>query len=146
MAQKTNFKINIPIDQLVGGGIMEKLNQEFEKVFENIHDPNMKPDIKRKVTAVFGFTPDAEKEIITLEVDFATKLADVEGVSTKIITDKDLKTNTIVAEEFMSNQRGQTFIDDNGGLRTDTGDPVDVIENEMEIHNKVKQLRKRGNE
>lgn len=145
MTDKTKFRIELPIDELVGGGVMEKLNAEFEKVFENIHDPNMKADIKRKVTATFGFTPDAEKEIITLEIDFATKLADVEGLATKIVTDKDLKTNTIAAQEFMSNQRGQTYIDDDGGLKTDTGEPVDVIEREEEKQNNIKQLR-RGNE
>ena len=145
MTNKTNFRIELPIDQLVGGGVMEKLNEEFEKVFENIHDPNMKPDIKRSVTATFGFTPDAEKEIIALDINFATKLAPVEGLATKIITDKDLKTNTIAAQEFMSTQRGQTFIDDDGSLKSDTGEPVDVIEKEMEVQNKIQQLR-RGNE
>lgn len=143
--ENSNFKIDLPIDQLVGGGVMEKLNAEFEKVFENIHDPNMKTDIKRVVTAKFGFTPDQEKEIISLEIDFATKLADVEGLTTKIVTDKDLKTNTIAAQEFMSSQRGQTFIDDNGDLKTDTGEPVDVIEEEMKVKNKIRHLR-RGNE
>lgn len=110
MATNTKFKINVPIDQLIGGAIIEKLNQEFEKVFENIHDPNTKTDIKRKVSAIFSFTPDEEKEIIELEVNFQTKLADVEGVTTKLITDKDLRTNTIMAEEFKAGSKGQTYI------------------------------------
>ncbi|WP_347563255.1 hypothetical protein [Marinilactibacillus psychrotolerans] len=62
-----------------------------------------------------------------------------------MLTEKDLATNTIGAYEFMSNQRGQTYIDDDGDLKADDGQPVDVIEKEMQKKNNVHQL-KRGNE
>lgn len=143
--EKTKFKINLPVDQLVGGGFQEKLQSEIEKVFENIHDPNTKATDKRMVTAKFTLTPDTEREFIQLDMDFTTKLAPVEGLTTKILTDRDLKTNTIGAYEFMSNQRGQTFIDDDGDLKADNGEPVDVIEKEMEKKSNIRRL-KRGNE
>lgn len=145
MTDKTKFKIDLPIDQLVGGGFQEKLQGEFEKVFENIHDPNTKATDKRIVTAKFTLAPDDDREIIQLEMDFTTKLASVEGLSTKVLTDKDLVSNTIGAYEFKSNQRGQTYIDDEGDVRTDRGEPVDVIEKEMDKKNNIRQL-KRGNE
>lgn len=145
MPDKTKFKIDLPVDQLVGGGFQEKLQGEFEKVFENIHDPNTKATDKRIVTAKFTLAPDDDREIIQLEMDFTTKLAPVEGLSTKILTDKDLVSNTIGAYEFKSNQRGQTYIDDDGGVRTDRGEPVDVIEKELDKKNNIRQL-KRGNE
>lgn len=145
MADKTTFKVDLPVDQLVGGGFSEKLQGEFEKIFENIHDPNTKATDKRNVTAKFTLTPDEDREIVQLEMDFTTKLAPVEGLSTKILTDKDLVSNTIGAYEFKSNQRGQTYIDDDGDLKTDKGEPVDVIEKEMNQKSKIHQL-KRGNE
>lgn len=142
---KTKFKINLPVDQLVGGGFQEKLQSEIEKVFENIHDPNTKATDKRMVTAKFTLTPDTDREFVQLDMDFTTKLAPVEGLSTRILTEKDLSSNTIGAYEFMSNQRGQTFIDDDGDLKADNGEPVDVIEKEMEKKSNIRRL-KRGNE
>lgn len=145
MADKTKFKLSLHVSELADGGLNEKLQAEFEKVFENIHDPNTKAKDKRVVTAKFTFTPDEDREIIQLGMDFTTSLAPVEGLSIKVITEKDLKSNTIGAYQFMSNQKGQTFIDDDGDLRTDKGEPVDVIEKEMAEKDKVLQLKK-GNE
>lgn len=142
---KTKFKINLPVDQLVGGGFQEKLQSEIEKVFENIHDPNTKATDKRMVTAKFTLSPDEDREFVQLDMDFTTKLAPVEGLSTRVLTEKDLASNTIGAYEFMSNQRGQTFIDDDGELKADNGEPVDVIEKEMEKKSNIRRL-KRGNE
>lgn len=142
---KTKFKINLPVDQLVGGGFQEKLQSEIEKVFENIHDPNTKATDKRMVTAKFTLSPDEDREFVQLDMDFTTKLAPVEGLSTRVLTEKDLASNTIGAYEFMSNQRGQTFIDDDGELKADNGEPVDVIEQEMKKKSNIRRL-KRGNE
>lgn len=149
MADKTKYQINITIEDLIGGGVQEKINQELEKIFENIHDPNVKADIVRKFTLVITMKPDDNRELIDVDVDFSSKLAPIEGLKTRFITDRDLKSNTIVAQEFKSNQRGQTYVDDNGELRTDTGDPIDVVEREMRekesIQNNIRQLKK-GNE
>lgn len=142
---KTKFKINLPVDQLVGGGFSEKLQSELEKIFENIHDVNTKATEKRVLTAKFSLTPDDEREFVQLDMDFTTKLAPVEGLSTRILTERDLASNTIGAYEFKSNQRGQTYIDDDGEVRGDDGQPVDVIEKEMEKKNNIHRL-KRGNE
>lgn len=142
---KTKFKINLPVDQLVGGGFQEKLQSEIEKVFENIHDPNTKATDKRIVTAKFTLSPDEDREFVQLDMDFTTKLAPVEGLSTRVLTEKDLASNTIGAYEFMSNQRGQTFIDDDGELKADNGEPVDIIEQEMKKKSNIRRL-KRGNE
>lgn len=145
MADKTKFKINLPVDQLVGGGFSEKLQSEMEKIFDNIHDPNTKATEKRVLTAKFTLAPDDDREFVQLDMDFTTKLAPVEGLSTRVLTEKDLATNTIGAYEFMSNQRGQTYIDDDGDLKADDGQPVDVIEKELQKKNNIHQL-KRGNE
>ncbi|TLQ03945.1 hypothetical protein FEZ48_13895, partial [Marinilactibacillus psychrotolerans] len=61
MADKTKFKINLPVDQLVGGGFSEKLQSEMEKIFENIHDPNTKATEKRVLTAKFTLAPDDDR-------------------------------------------------------------------------------------
>lgn len=110
--------IDINILQLAQGAVQEKLDREFEKVFENIQDPN--------VTAT-------------------SKLAPTDPVTTTILTGKDLTTNKIEARKLQSGVPGQTYIDEKGDLRTDTGEPVDVIEKETRKKSKVIDLQeKRG--
>ncbi len=140
----TKYKVSLPVEQLAGGGFSEKIQAEFEKVMENIHDPNVKATGKRTVTAKFTFEPDEEREMIKLSMDFKTGLVAPEGISTKLVTGKDLRTNTIEAQEFLSNQRGQTFIDTDGSLKSDVGEPIDVIERETQKQDKI--LKMRGNE
>lgn len=142
---KTKYRINLSVSDIADGGFNEKLQMEFEKVFANIHDMNTKFKDKRIITAKFTFEPDEDREIIKLSMDFVTSLAPIEGLSVKVVTGKDLKTNTIAAHEFMSTQRGQTYFDDDGIVRDDIGQPVDVIEQEMENKNKILELKK-GNE
>lgn len=145
MAEKTKYQINLPVSDLAGGGFEEKLQGEMQKVFENIHDPNTSPTEKREITVKFKMTPDEERELVTLEMDFTTKLAPVLGVAQKVVTGKDLATNTIAAYALKSGTPGQTFIDEDGQVKTDSGQPVDVIEREMSQKANIHQL-KRGNE
>ena len=139
---KTKYLIDLSVGDIADGGFAEKLNMEFEKVFENIHDPNTSFKDKRTVTAKFVFEPDEDRELIKLSMDFVTAVAPIEGLSTKIVTEKDLKSNTIVANEFKSTKRGQTYFDNDGVLRTDIGEPIDVIEEEVEEQNKILELKK----
>lgn len=145
MPDRTKFKINLPVSDLAGGGFEEKLQGEMRKVFENIHDPNTSPTDKREINVKFKMTPDEERELVTIEMDFTTKLAPVLGVAQKVVTGKDLGSNTIEAYALKSGTPGQTFIDEDGEVKTDNGQPVDVIEKEMSQKANVHQL-KRGNE
>src|SRR5699024_6253132 len=100
---------------------------ELKKVFDNIHDPNTKATNKRTVTIKLDFVSDENREVVTVESNFSTKLADIMGVSTTVLTDKDLTSGKVAAKELNSGIPGQSFIDDDGEVKTDTGEPVDVI-------------------
>jgi hypothetical protein len=138
--------IDLPISDLAYGAIQEKLDGELEKVFNNIHDPNTKADAKRSITIKLEFAPDENRQTVKLSSDFTTKLANVEGVSTTVLTGKNLKSGVIEAKELKSGTPGQTYMDfDSAQVRTDTGEPVDVIEREMEKKQAVINLNeKRG--
>lgn len=137
--------IDINILQLAQGAVQEKLDREFEKVFENIQDPNVKATAKRTITLKIDLVPDDVRQVVKTNVTATSKLAPTDPVTTTILTGKDLTTNKIEARELQSGVPGQTYIDEKGDLRTDTGDPVDVIEKETRKKSKVIDLQeKRG--
>ena len=137
--------IDINILQLAQGAVQEKLDREFEKVFENIQDPNVKATAKRTITLKIDLVPDDVRQVVKTNVTATSKLAPTDPVTTTILTGKDLTTNKIEARELQSGVPGQTYMDEKGDLRTDTGDPVDVIEKETRKKSKVIDLQeKRG--
>lgn len=135
--------IDLPLSDLANGAIQEKLDYELNKVFNNIHDSNTKPTIKRTVTIKLDFIPDENRQTVTLESNFSTKLADIQGVSTTVLTGKDLTSGKVEAKELKSTMPGQTFFDSDDEIKTDVGEPVDVIEQEQE-RKKIINLQ-RGN-
>ena len=137
--------IDINILKLAQGAVQEKLDREFEKVFENIQDPNVNATTKRTITLKIDLVPDDVRQVVKTNVTATSKLAPTEPVATTILTGKDLNTNRIEAHELQSGVPGQTYIDEKGDLRTDTGKPVDVVEKETKKKSKVIDLQeKRG--
>lgn len=136
--------IDLPLSELAHGAIQEKLDGELVKVFNNIHDPNTKAEAKRAITIKLEFAPDENRQAIKLNSDFTTKLANVEGVSTTVLTGKDLVSGRIEAKELKSNIPGQMYFDEEG-QKTDVGEPVDVVEREMERKNIINLQKRESN-
>lgn len=127
--------IDLPLSRLANGAIQEKLDYELNKIFDNIHDPNTEATDKRTVTIKLDFKPDDNRQTVSVESNFTTKLANVTGVATTVLTGKDLSTGKVQAKELKSNMPGQTYFDDNAEQKTDVGEPVDVIEKEQQRKN-----------
>lgn len=135
-------EIDLQLSELANGAIQEKLNGELEKVFNNIHDPNTGATDKRIITIKLEFKPDDNRQVVTVNSDFTIKLANVEGVSTTVLTGRDLSNGKIEARELKSQVPGQTYLDpDDGKFKTDTGTPIEEIEKSNQIIN----LQERGN-
>ncbi|HLR88455.1 MAG TPA: replication terminator protein [Atopostipes sp.] len=137
-------RIDLPLSDLANGAIQEKLDYELNKVFDNIHDLNTKAQDKRGVTIKLEFKPDENRQTVSVDSSFTTKLANVEGVSTIVLTGKDLVSGNVEAKELKSSIPGQTYFDNDGTLNTDTGEPIDVIEAEEKRKNII-NLQERGN-
>lgn len=135
--------IHLPLSSLANGAVQEKLNIELQKVFDNIHDPNTKSKDKRAITIKLEFQPDENRQIINVASTFNTKLANPEGVETVVLTGKDIASGKIEARELKSNAPGQTYFDEDLKQKTDVGEPVDVIEKELQ-QKKVINLQERG--
>lgn len=141
--------IEIILSKLSEGAVQQKLDGELEKVFNNIHDLNTQAKKKRAITITLEFMPDEKRQVVNLTTKFSTKLAPVEELDTTILTDKDLTTGLIAAKELKSNAPGQTYIDMDGTVKTDVGEPIDVIEKEelkrQNMNNQIIDLKaKRG--
>ncbi|MCF3941595.1 replication terminator protein [Oceanobacillus alkalisoli] len=137
MSQTKN--IHLPLSQLGNGSIQGKLDIELEKVFDNIHDKNTEAKHKRTITIKLEFLPDENRQTIAVNSDFVTKLAKIKGVSTTVLTGKDIKSGRVEARELKSSVPGQTYFDDDLQQKTDVGDPVD--EEEKIKEKKVINLR-----
>lgn len=118
-------QINLNLSQLANGGIQEKINSELEKVLDNIMDPNTNPKEKRKLVITLTFSPNEDRSLITTEANIKPSLAAQNNVSTMIMAEKDWKTGEIYANELQSGAKGQTFFDNDGYLRTDTGELIE---------------------
>lgn len=136
--------IDLPLSNLANGAIQEKLDYELKKVFDNIHDSNTKATDKRTVTIKLDFVPDENRQTVNVDSTFTTKLANVTGVSTTVLTGKDLTSGKVEAKELKSNMPGQTFFDSDAEIKTDVGEPVDVIEKEMQ-RKKIIDLQRGSN-
>ncbi len=131
----SNKNIDLPLSDLAQGAIQEKLDYELNKIFENIHDPNTEATDKRTVTIKLDFKPDDNRQTVSVDSNFTTKLANVTGVATTVLTGKDLTSGKVQAKELKSNMPGQTYFDDDAQQKTDVGEPVDVIEKEQQRKN-----------
>ena len=131
----TKSNIDLPLSDLANGAIQEKLDYELQKIFNNIHDPNTKATDKRTITIKLDFVPDDNRQTVNVESSFTSKLANITGVSTTVLTGKDLTSGKVEARELKSSIPGQTFFDSDSQIKTDVGEPVDVIEREMQQKN-----------
>jgi hypothetical protein len=138
-------EIDLQVSELANGAIQEKLNGELEKVFKNIHDPNTNAEGKRAITIKLEFVPDEQRKVIKVASSFTTKLTPVEGVSTTVLTGRDLESGKVEAHELRSTVPGQTYLDtDDGQPKTDIGEPIDVIEKEEKRQQIIDLQKKRG--
>lgn len=139
-----NKNIDLQVSELAEGAIQEKLDGELQKIFANIHDPNTSASAKRTVTIKLEFKPDENRQVVSVTSDFNTKLAPVEGVTTTVLTGRDISTGKVEAHELRSAVPGQTYIDpEDGQPKTDIGEPIDVIEKEEANRQQVIDLQKK---
>lgn len=125
------------LDELCRGVLTEKVNMDLEKIVENILDPNTSETKKRKLTINISFSPNSGRDLVDVDITTKTILAPVEGVNTKIVIGKDLKTGKVAMEEWNKQIPGQMVLQ---SVDTETGEILEPVETE----NKVLDLRKRG--
>lgn len=66
-------KINL--QDIVGGQLQAKFERSFEKVIENLQDPNTSFKIKRGITIKLDFTQNENRDDVSVSVLVSEKLA-----------------------------------------------------------------------
>lgn len=135
--------INLNLSNLADGAVQEKMDHELKRVLQNILDPNTDFDKARTVTVTISMKSNEQRNSLTTDVSVKSKLAPQKSVSTTVLVGRDDNTGQIQAAELLSNAPGQTFIDiEDGVLKTDTGTPIDDIDDNGVIDfNKRKSVK-----
>lgn len=129
-------KINFKLSEIAHGAVQVKLDRAMTAVAQNILDPNTTAKAKRKVIITITIAPDETRSTAQIEVGTKTTLAPEESVATTALLGQ--QNSEVILNELKSGVPGQTYIDENGEIKTDTGEPVDAVEN------KVIDLQKAG--
>ena len=120
-------RIDFNLSEIAEGGLQEKFEHALKQVLQNIDNPNTDAKKKRKIVIGIALSPSENRDTINIDTAVKTTLAPENGVSTTMLLGKG--TNGLEAAELKSGAKGQTFIGDDGNLKTDTGEPIEEAEN-----------------
>lgn len=116
---------------VAGGALQRKVNQAFERVVENMCDPNTSPDKKREIIIKCSFVQDSYGGQCNCQVSVSTKLAQALPVKTMFLTEKNFETGELYANEYGTQIPGQQNLEDVGITTTSDGETVDTSTGEI---------------
>lgn len=86
--------------QTLGRGVaLERFDEEFQKVLENILDPNTEPLAKRKVIITVCVTPAIDRAMAVVDVSAQSRLAPSVSYSTRAYLGKDKHQQCLAFED-----------------------------------------------
>lgn len=118
----------VELKELVGGALQEQFSKSFEKIVENLQNPNTPYKNSREITIKLKFTQNEQRDDVKCAVQVSEKLAPQAPMETAFAIGKDLKTGELYAEEYGKQIRGQMSIDD---FQNDSGKAVDTETGEI---------------
>lgn len=121
------MEVMIDLNTFADGALAERFHQEFERVMENMADLNTDPKKARKIVLTLSFAGDKKRDVWNCQVQATSKLAPTEAVESKILLDMDQNGN-LVGQELSSGIQGQFYMDLQGNVKTDVGQPVEAVE------------------
>lgn len=108
---KEDLSENLSIATIAGGAVIEALDHEFGRAFDNIVDPNTKPDGVRTLTLQVKIKPDKNRSKAVVSFIAKATLQPAEAVETDVyITDKR---GTAVVAEYMPPVQHELPVGDN---------------------------------
>ena len=102
----------VELKDLVGGALQEKFAKSFERVIENLQDPNTPYKNKRAVTIKMTFEQNELRDDVKVGIDVSEKLSAQSPMKTNFYIGKDLETGEIVAEEYGKQVKGQISLEE----------------------------------
>ncbi|QQE80897.1 replication terminator protein [Alicyclobacillus sp. SO9] len=92
--------MSINLSKLAGGAVQERFEQEFQRIIENIADPNTDAKKKRKLQLTLTFEPNEDRSISELSIESKITTAPPMGVSTSLLIGAD-SDGVIASREIM---------------------------------------------
>lgn len=72
----------ISLTNVMRGAVIERFDELFQQLADNIMDPNTKPDARRAITLTMSVKPSASREVAGVEFSVEPKLAPPKAVET----------------------------------------------------------------
>lgn len=123
--------MNIDFTTLADGAVAEVMEVELQRVLDNIADLNTDAKKVREITIKLKLKANDKRDIIDVDIATTKKLAPIKSVETKFVMGRDAK-GRVAAKELKSGMKGQTYLDNDGSVRDDTGNPVTDAEAKKE--------------
>lgn len=102
----------IELRELVGGALQEQFARSFEKVVENLQNPNTPYKNSREITIKLKFTQNERRDDVKCGISVSEKLAPQSPMETGFAIGTDLKTGELYAVEYGKQVMGQMRIED----------------------------------
>ena len=103
---KTNLK------ELAGGAVQEQFSQSFDKVMDNLQNPNTPYKNVREITIKLKFVQNEARDDVKCGILVSEKLAPQSPMETAFSVVRDLRTGEIFATEYGKQLRGQMSMAD----------------------------------
>lgn len=102
----------IELKELVGGALQEQFGESFEKVVENLQNPNTPYKNSREINIKLKFTQNERRDDVKCSILVSEKLAPQAPMETSFSIGTDLRTGELYANEYGKQCRGQLSMDD----------------------------------
>ena len=137
---------NVKLQEIVGGALQEQFEKSFEKVIENLQNPNTPYKNSREINIKLKFTQNEARDDVHCAVLVAEKLAPQSPMATAFSVGKDLRTGEVYAEEYGKQVKGQMSFNDleqkENNLESIEGKTVDTDTGEIVEESGVVDFRK----
>lgn len=101
----------IELKELVGGGLQEQFGKSFEKIVENLQNPNTPYKNVREITIKLKFSQNEKRDDVKCAILVSEKLAPQAPMETGFAIGTDLRTGAVYAKEYGKQLRGQLDMD-----------------------------------
>lgn len=102
----------VELKELVGGALQEQFAKSFEKVVENLQNPNTPYKNSREINIKLKFTQNEKRDDVKCNVLVSEKLTPQAPMETAFSIGTDLRTGEVFATEYGKQCRGQLSMDD----------------------------------
>lgn len=97
----------IELRELVGGALQEQFAKSFEKIVENLQNPNTPYKNSREITIKLKFTQNEKRDDVKCGILVTEKLAPQSPMETSFAIGTDLRTGEVYAKEYGKQVKGQ---------------------------------------